>query len=227
MTVAAVLSEIEATCERIGRDPKTVTVVIAGKGRSVPAILEVANALAWQPNLLPPLGENYLQEHQSRREELGYKGELHFIGPIQSNKIRNIANLFDVVQSVGSMRYLGLLIKEVRRLDRSLRVYLQVNISSDDGKQGFDLDEIREAIAIVRNENLLVLDGLMTITRFYDDVESVRPDYHALSRLRDELVADGSVPAGAIKLSMGMSRDFLIAIEEGADLVRLGTVLFS
>jgi pyridoxal phosphate enzyme (YggS family) len=175
-------------------------------------------------------GENYIQEIKAKRPEIDASAEIHMIGPLQSNKVRDAVKLCDVIQSAHSLKVVELIAAEAARISKRQRIYLQVNISEDSGKSGFSEGELPAAIDLVRRSSAaLQLEGLMTITAFYDQPEDARPDFRKMSELRERLVARGESEAfheGQIRLSMGMSADFGTAIEEGADLVRVGTALF-
>jgi len=233
--VSTVLTQIALACERVGRLPSSVCVVIAIKGRSIAKIVSVVEQFAasgMATDNMPSLGENYLKEHLDRQcsessEWLFLRRHpFHFIGPLQSNKLRSIVQNFDVVESVASEKHLLLIGAEAARIKKRIGVYLQVNISADEAKQGFSPEEVIKIIPKIKSLPFLCFQGLMTITRYYSIPEEVRPDYRALNGLRSKLIESGLVAPYSIGLSMGMSQDFTIAIEEGADVVRLGTALF-
>jgi pyridoxal phosphate enzyme (YggS family) len=179
-------------------------------------------------------GENYIQEARHKREELQRAGveydELHLQGPLQSNKVRDAVAIADVIQSVHSLKVLQLVAKEAARVGKRQRIFLQVNISDDPGKSGFSRDELEGVIKIAAQLlGSIALEGLMTITAFHENPEDGRADFRNMSELRRRLEArecNRLFEGEQIKLSMGMSADFTIAIEEGADLVRIGTALF-
>jgi pyridoxal phosphate enzyme (YggS family) len=171
-------------------------------------------------------GENYVQEWEQKAPLLGQPFEVHFIGSLQRNKAREAVRLFDVIESVHSLALAESLNKEAGKISKKQRVLLQVNISADSKKSGFSVEETAEFFNTFRHKFLnLKIEGLMTITREYPQREDVRKDYRAMH----DLVASISQSApelGPLVLSMGMSQDFDIAIQEGADLVRVGSDLF-
>jgi hypothetical protein len=179
-------------------------------------------------------GENYVREVKEKKTALDLipekYDELHLQGPLQSNKVRDAVMLFDLIQSVHSLKVLKLIATEAARIGKRQRIMLQVNISNDPAKSGFTEESIIEGITSAsQHSESLVLEGLMTITAFFEDPEEARGDFARMSRLRERLIASGCgahFSHGAIKLSMGMSADFSVAIEEGADIVRVGTALF-
>jgi len=175
-------------------------------------------------------GENYVQELKAKRAEFTQGQQFHLIGPLQSNKIRDAVRYADVIQSVHSVSVLKGIADEARKQGKRQQIFIQVNVGNDPRKSGFQSTEIPAALSEVAENSLsLSVLGLMTITPYYDDPEQARPDFSRMRKLRDELQAAGLVDVFENKralLSMGMSADFHIAIEEGADVVRVGTALF-
>lgn len=217
--VQGVIDEIDRRARRCGREPGSIELCAASKTRSVAEISLVAAELrrAGRPALF---GENYVQEAAGKRAALEGQVKLHMIGHLQRNKVREALQVFDSIQSIDSAELLHVVQREALRSGRRVPVWLQVNISRDSGKGGFVPDDVGAVAQRMANEDTaLELIGLMTITRHYDTGEEVRPDYRAMRALRDAINPQ-------LKLSMGMSEDYGIAIEEGADLVRVGTALF-
>jgi pyridoxal phosphate enzyme (YggS family) len=175
-------------------------------------------------------GESYVQEFREKAAGLVDYDEIHLIGPLQSNKIREAVANFDLIQSVHSEKALRLIAREAARLGKRQRILLQVNIGKDPRKSGFMAHDIGHILEIVKEHSaVLQLEGLMTITPFYDLPEEARQDYRAMQALRNEVQQSGWISLffhERILLSMGMSGDFAVAIEEGADFVRIGTALF-
>jgi pyridoxal phosphate enzyme (YggS family) len=179
-------------------------------------------------------GENYVREVREKKTALDLipekYDELQLQGPLQSNKVREAVALFDLIQSVHSLKVLTLIASEAARIGKRQRIMLQVNISNDLAKSGFTEETVVEGITSAsQHAESIALEGLMTITAFYEDPEGARGDFLRMNKLRQRLIEAGFAQHFAhssIKLSMGMSADFSIAIEEGADLVRVGTALF-
>ncbi|HEY2916534.1 MAG TPA: YggS family pyridoxal phosphate-dependent enzyme [Candidatus Limnocylindrales bacterium] len=209
---------ITAAAQRAGRDPADVTLVAVTKGFG-PEVAAAAVAAG-----LTTLGENRVQEAASKVAITG--ATWHLIGPLQSNKARRAVELFDAIETVDSLDL-------ARRLDglageqqpaRSLPVLLQVNVDADPAKAGFGPDELaRDLEALLALPNLR-LDGLMTVGRLADSPEAARPTFRRLADLAARLRSDA--PALGAALSMGMSDDFEVAIEEGATIVRVGQAIF-
>lgn len=220
-----VMEKIEAACLRSGRSPDEITLVAVSKKQQIERIQELLEITQRLSHTLI-LGENYVQEFKLKR--LALPGvETHLIGPLQRNKVRDALKLFDVIESVHNEELLLALQKEATQQNRSLSIYLQVNISSDDNKAGFEPEALMSLLAKWSYSNL-ELKGLMTITRYFEVAEEVRPFYRAMRELRESIMTKfpqlwTQCPC---RLSMGMSHDFQVAIEEGADLVRVGTALF-
>ncbi|MEA2205367.1 MAG: dependent protein [Blastocatellia bacterium] len=214
--------QIASAVERSKRAPEDVTLVVVTKTHP-PGI--VKNAIAAG---VTDLGENRIQEADEKIAAVGRNAaRWHLIGHLQSNKARRAVTLFDLVHSLDSAEL-------ARRLDRmceeegraELPVLVQLNLAGEKTKSGIavrDLSKVVEAVTACKH---LRLSGLMTVPPFFADSEMARPLFRRLRELRDELKAQGVFAAGPGELSMGMTHDFPVAIEEGATLVRIGTAIF-
>lgn len=219
---AEILERIAAACARVGRDSADVQLVAVSK--TVPAE-RLRDAVAAG---LIDLGENRVQEGEAKRPEIP-GATWHLIGPLQSNKARRALEAFDVIQSVDGVG----LAERLDRLARDVRgagpaspypVLLQVNVDGDPAKAGFAPDDLSAALDAIAALDALAVGGLMTIGRFTTDPDVARPTFTALRRLSEGLrVAHPGLGPG---LSMGMSDDFEVAVEEGATIVRVGRALF-
>jgi pyridoxal phosphate enzyme (YggS family) len=214
-----VLDKIADACARVGRDPVGVTLVAVSK--TVPAERLVAAVDAG----LTILAENRVQEGEAKAP-LVLGATWHLVGPLQSNKARRALETFSVIQSVDSTdlaRRLDRLAAEARPGER-VPILLQVNVDDDVAKAGFEIaalqSDLDEIVALPR----LDVRGLMTIGRLVERPEDARPTFRALRELSERL-RDGRPRLGA-DLSMGMSADFDVAVEEGATIVRVGQALF-
>lgn len=217
--IAAVEDRLSAACRRAGRARSEVTLLAVTKTVSA----EIAARL-------PGLGVCDLGE--SRPQELWRKAAVvplarwHLIGHLQRNKIERTLPLLSRLHSVDSLRLLRALetAAEMQTNPRPLPALLEINVSRESSKHGFapkEVDDLAAALAVLKH---LRVDGLMTMAAYEDDPERTRPTFAALRELRDRLAA--AVRRPLPHLSMGMSNDFEIAVEEGATMVRLGTVLF-
>lgn len=164
-------------------------------------------------------GENYVKEFVDKKDKLNGEYQSHLIGPLQSNKVKKAVEAFDCIQSVHSLKLLNLIEKEASKLNKKMKVMLQINISDDENKSGFMISEIREAFENSKELKNVKIIGLMCITANYSDKEDVIPDFSRMKELRDELDSN-------LELSMGMSKDYDLAIQSGATMVRIGSSLF-
>ncbi len=199
-------------CERAGRDPSTVRLVGAVKGVA-PDLVSEAMAAG-----LSDCGENVVQEAAKRIQALGPNAKLatwHLIGHLQTNKARVAAALFDIIQSVDSLR---LAEKLSQHSSNDLQVFLEVNVAAEASKFGFQPVEVSKAIVSISRLPNLRLMGLMTVAPATSTAEEVRPTFRELRELANA--------NGLAELSMGMTNDFEVAIEEGATMVRLGRAVF-
>jgi pyridoxal phosphate enzyme (YggS family) len=219
---AAVLARIAAACERAGRAPAEVTLVAVSKTVE-PERLRDAVAAG-----LTLLGENRVQEGAAKAAEVpGARWQL--IGPLQSNKARRAIEVYEAIQSVESVglaERLDRLAREIRDAGPANRypVLLQVNVDVDPAKAGFEREALPDALDRLAALDALDIRGLMTIGRLVDSPEAARPTFVALRELAERLRAGG----GSLgpELSMGMTDDFEVAVEEGATIVRIGRALF-
>lgn len=217
-----ILGRIAAACARVGRDPDGVQLVAVSKTVPVERLRDAVAAG------LRDLGENRVQEGEAKRPEVS-GATWHLIGPLQSNKARRALEAFDVIQSVdgiGLAQRLDRLAREVRAAGPASRypVLLQVNVDADPAKAGFDPADLPAALEAIATLDALEVRGLMTIGRFTTDPDVARPTFTALRRLSEMLRATHRGLGRA--LSMGMTDDFEVAVEEGATIVRVGRALF-
>ena len=214
-----VLADIDAACARTGRDPGGVTLVAVSK--TVPVDRLRAAAAAG----LTTLGENRVQEAADKVPLLSGV-TWHLVGPLQSNKARRAIELFDVIQSVDSVglaQRLDRLVAQVRPGTR-LTILLQVNVDDDPAKAGFEVGELPAALEALAACPDLDVRGLMTIGRLVGTPEEARATFRGLREVSERLRADGATLGS--DLSMGMSDDYPVAVEEGATIVRVGRALF-
>ena len=212
-----VREKIERAAQKAGRDPKEIKLVAVSKTVEVDRIQEAIEAG------VSILGENYVQEAQEKIEVLGKPVSWHFIGHLQSNKAKYAVRLFDVIHSLDSIPLAEELSRRAEQPDRVIRVMIEVNLSKEATKFGTDEERVLNLARRIQNLGHLSLEGLMTMPPYFDSPEMSRPYYVALRELEDRMIKDG-IPLK--ELSMGMSNDFEIAIEEGATYVRVGTAIF-
>jgi hypothetical protein len=208
--VAHVQQRVERAAERAGRSPAEVTIVAVSKGFPPSAIDEAMVAG------IAHVGENRVQEAAAKILALrGLPVTWHLVGHLQTNKAKTALELFDIIHSVDSLHLAEVL---SHRAERPLPVFLEVNVAGEASKFGFLPDDLAAAAQTIARLPGLDLRGLMTVAPFVSDPETVRPVFRELRRLRDAL--------GLRELSMGMTDDFEVAIEEGATLVRIGRAIF-
>ncbi len=208
---------IRAAAERGGHDPGAVRVLAATKKRSA---AEIADAVSAGIDLI---GENTVQEALDKFDALA-SVERHFIGHLQSNKVKKAVRAFDLVQSVDSYKLAQKIDREACKLGVRYPVLVEVNPAGEASKYGVPLIEAIPLIERIAELDHVVVRGLMAMPPYTDDPELVRPYCKSMKTLLDELAR---VPGAEARwLSLGTSHDFEVAVEEGANLVRLGTVLF-
>ncbi len=203
---------IAGACERAGRSPEEVTLVAVTKTVEPPAIEAAFNAG------IRNFGENRVQEAKSKLEPLkDFRPRMtwHMVGHIQTNKAKTALAIFDIIHSVDSLRLAKILNEHS---EAKLPVLIEVNVAAETTKNGFLLHEVDEAVREIGRLPKLELQGLMTVAPLISDAEEVRPVFRRLRYLGKAL--------GLKHLSMGMTDDFEVAIEEGATMVRIGRLIF-
>lgn len=216
------MERIASAAARSGRSAEDVRLVAVSKTHP-PDLIRDAIAAG-----VRSFGENKVQEAEGKIAEVGRDAaEWHLIGHLQSNKVRKAIQLFDVIQSVDSTELAARLERICNEEGRSqLSVFIQVDLAGETTKSGVAEDDLPKLVSYLRKCERLKLDGLMIIPPFFDDPESSRPYFQSLRVLRDRMAAEGAFTGGRGELSMGMSHDFEVAIEEGATIVRIGTAVF-
>ena len=223
--LGALWQGIAAAAARSGRDPAAVTLVGAAKGQP-PERLRAARRAG-----LVAFGENRVQEAEAHRRSLAEPAsapavEWHLIGPLQSNKAKPAAALFSTVHSIDRLKIARALDRAAGELGRVLDGFLEVNLAGEGTKAGFPARDLASGVAPIAELRNLRVVGLMAIPPFPEDPEESRPWFRRLRELSEELAERPEWRGWPGKLSMGMSADFEVAVEEGATHVRVGTALF-
>ena len=214
-----VRGRIAAACRRAGRDPGEVEIVAVTKTHGAEVVRE-----AWDAGLAI-VGENKVQEAAWKKPASVTGPSWHLIGHLQSNKVRKALELFDFFHSVDTVALADRMNAIAEDMGASPRILLEVNVSGEKSKSGMRPEDVGGALAhIARECPRLTVEGLMTMAPFSENPEDARPHFRRLRELRDRLEQELGV--GLPRLSMGMSGDYEVAVEEGATWVRLGTVLF-
>jgi pyridoxal phosphate enzyme (YggS family) len=217
--LATIQQHIAEACQRSNRQADTVTLVGAAKRQPLEKVLAAREAG------LRVIGENRVQEAEWKQPQVTGV-EWHLIGPLQSNKAKKAARLFSAVHSIDRPKIARVLAREAASLDRELTGFLEVNVGREASKHGFDPDALLEAARPLAELDGLRIVGLMAIPPFEREPEAARVWFRKLRELRDALCATTEFASCPGWLSMGMSGDFEVAIEEGATHVRVGTSLF-
>ncbi|MDD5449596.1 MAG: YggS family pyridoxal phosphate-dependent enzyme [Candidatus Omnitrophica bacterium] len=219
--VSIVLGKIRQACQNSGRDPEAVTLVCVAKNRSLE---EINTAIGCG---ITDIAENKVQEAKSKYKSLELM-KWHMIGHLQTNKTRDAVKIFDLIHSLDSIRLAKELDKEAIKLNKVQEVLIEVNTSGEEAKFGVAPDGLMDLVKDTVNLKNIRLAGLMTVAPIVDDKENVRPYFKALRLLQSEvnnfLLTIDHRPLTII--SMGMSQDYEVAVEEGATMVRIGTAIF-
>lgn len=215
-----VKDRINKAALKCSRDPESIHLVAVSKTIPANSVREAIEAG------VTTLGESYVQEARNKTNVLGtYPVSWHFIGHLQSNKAKYAVRLFDLIHSVDTLKLAGELNNQAKKVNKIQDVLIQINISKEPSKSGSVIQNAANLIKdIVLFENLSV-KGLMAMPPFFNNPEKARPYFIALRNLRDQI--QKAFPSVVLnELSMGMTGDFEVAIEEGATLVRIGTAIF-
>lgn len=223
--LAAIGDRINAACHRAGRQPEEVTLI--GVSKTFPAAVVQLGIEAG----LRALGENRVQETADKIAQLASVAALagvtwHLIGHLQSNKVRRAIELFGMIHSVDSLKLAERISLICGEMGRRMPILLEVNLGGESSKSGATEDEALSLCERISKLPHVALCGLMTVPPYLDNPQDVRPYFRRLRMLRDEARRLGIVGPEFTNLSMGMSHDFEVAIEEGATFVRIGTSIF-
>ncbi len=220
--IRAIRDRIRRAAERVGRDPRSVRLVAATKYVEAPRILEANRAG------VTLCGENRWQEAQTKMREVGPRADVewHFIGRLQRRKLKWVVGRFGLIHSVESVEQVEEIQRRAAEQRTSQAILLEVNVGGEDSKGGFSPDALPEAVSRIDAFPAVVVQGLMTLPPWDPDPDMMRPHFQRLKHLADRI---NGMPLQRVRmreLSMGMSNDFEVAVEEGATLVRVGTALF-
>jgi pyridoxal phosphate enzyme (YggS family) len=218
--VRFVRDRIEAAAERALRDPGDVTLVAVTKTVERPAIAQAIEAG------VTAIGENRIQEAERKFQDWLPPVRRHLVGHLQTNKVKKALELFDVIQSVDTVRVAREISTRAEVLGSRVEVLVEVNTSAEGEKYGLDPGEAVRAIEEMADLRGIAIVGLMTIGAFLPDPEDVRPCFRALREVRDAIEERVIPNVSMDHLSMGMTNDFEVAIEEGATIVRVGRAIF-
>lgn len=215
-----VQQKIDEACERSGRDPKEVTLIAVSKTKPIEMIEEAIDAGKTQ------FGENKAQEMKEKYEALPKNLEWHFIGHLQTNKVKYVVGRAGLIHSVDSLHLAEAIEKECEKKDVHANILVEVNVAGEDSKFGIKPEETESLIRQIAKLPRVHVRGLMTIAPFVAKPEENRPIFHKLHKLLVDISAKNIDNIDMNVLSMGMTNDYEIAVEEGATHVRVGTGIF-
>ncbi|MDD5566443.1 MAG: YggS family pyridoxal phosphate-dependent enzyme [Candidatus Omnitrophica bacterium] len=214
---------IASACARVGRNPSGVRIVAVSKYRSLREVEEAVESGVFD------VAENRLQEatlkHASLSPDFG-NIRWHMVGHLQTNKAKQAVRMFDFIHSVDSIRLAQEIQIQASKIDKTQNILVQVNTSGEKTKSGFTPQDVKEAIRIIAGLKHLAVKGLMTIAPIVQDHEQARPYFRLLRELLNEVNSLLNTQHSMQELSMGMSDDFEVAVEEGATMLRIGRAIF-
>jgi len=224
--ISRIQKDIAAVCQRLGRSPKDITVIGVTKYGDVEAVKQVVTAG------ITHIGENRVQD---AKEKIPFLGDLtknlttHMIGHLQTNKVKEAIEIFDVIQSVDSVKLAEEIERQAEKIDKEVKVLIQVNTSGEPQKFGVNESEVVATVKQVAELPHIRILGLMTIASFTDDKNVVRGCFQELKKIQDTIAKEfkGHERVSMQYLSMGMTSDYEIALEEGSNMVRIGRAIFS
>jgi len=218
--IAQVRQRINAATRRAGRPASAVRLMAVTKTVDDRRILEAAHAG------VDILGENYVQEARRKIDLMGRPAEWHHIGHLQTNKVKYAVKLFDMIHAIDRIEVAEELDKRCAQDGRIMKVLIEVNVGGESTKQGIDPENVLPFCRQMSRLDFLSVQGLMTMAPWFDDPEAARPYFSLLRTLRDR-IREVHIPRITMtELSMGMSGDFEVAVEEGATIVRIGHAIF-
>jgi hypothetical protein len=215
-----IMDRISEAALKAGRNPQEIKLLAAAKSQSIESIRA---AIAAGVGLV---GENYVQEAEHKRQAISQPVEWHMIGHLQRNKVEPALKTFDLVQSLDSAALALELEKEGKKRGKTVRTLVEVNLGNEQSKSGVAQDAVVELLKRVGDLAHLRVEGFMAIPPFRENPEEVRPFFNALKNLQAELQCLKIPNVVLNELSMGMTHDYPVAVEEGATIVRIGTALF-
>lgn len=219
INIKEIRNRIGAAADRVGRNPLSVKLVAVTK--TVPAA-QINEAIEAGIDII---GENRIQEARDKVPELN-KVSCHLIGHLQKNKVKYIFGLFDMVHSVDSPELAAEINRQAIAKGKRMDILLQVNVSGEESKFGFDEKNLLPDLSEIGKMEGIAVKGLMTIPPYSEEPNDSRPFFKRLSALRKKIQAMGIEGINMGELSMGMSNDFEVAVEEGATMVRVGSAIF-
>ena len=218
--LAQVLKKVEEACARSGRDPKDVTLIAVSKTKPIEMIEEAMEAGA------RVFGENKVQELCDKYEQLPKDLHWHLIGHLQRNKVKYIVDKVAMIHSVDSLRLAETIEKEAAKKAVIVPILIEVNVAQEESKFGLKPEEVLPLIEQIADFSHIRIKGLMTIAPYVDNAEENREIFRELKKLSVDIAAKNINNVTMSVLSMGMTGDYMVAVQEGATMVRVGTGIF-
>jgi len=215
-----VRDRVTAAADRAGRGPEAVRLVAVSKTKPASLILEAIDAGVTE------IGENQLQEAKAKYGQIDRPVKWHFVGHLQRNKVKAALRFFDLIHSVDSLRLLNEINRRSAGLNCQTDVLVQVNTSGESSKYGVQPEQVLSFIESALECSRVRIKGLMTIAPFTSNVKAVRSSFALLRRLQEQVKTQEFEGVDMAYLSMGMTHDFEVAVEEGANIIRIGTAIF-
>lgn len=221
----SIMERIKTAAEASGRTAGDVRLAAVTKSVDTNRVIDAIHAG------VTIIGENYIQEAQKKREQLTPFADgvsFHFIGHLQTNKAKFAVRLFDMIQSVDSLKLARAINEQAAKIDKIQHILIQINVGGEASKSGMSFQEAEDLMDQLEPLKHVALKGFMAIPPYFDDPENSRPFFSSLRKFKDRIQNRGNWPANADpgELSMGMTSDFETAIAEGATIVRIGTAIF-
>lgn len=214
-----VKGKVAAACARVGRDPKDVGIIAVTKYVSL-----AATGLVLEQGLTD-IGENRWQDAAAKWEAFGNQGTWHFIGHLQTNKVKDVVDRFSYIHSLDRLSLAKEIEKKAASLGLEVPCFIQLNVSGEETKYGLQPEALVDFVKEIREYRHIRITGLMTMAPYEAEAEQTRPVFRGLREWRDRLNEEALLDYEITHLSMGMSNDFEVAVEEGATWVRLGSIL--
>ncbi len=204
-----------------GRNPETIRLIAVSKRKTAEAIMEGINAGAKH------FGENYIQEAMDKMDKIGKNAAgWHFIGHLQTNKVRFAVNYFDYIHTVDTEKLAKEIDKQARKINKIQKILVQVNIGEENTKSGIRIEDTIQLITQIQSCKNISVRGLMCMPPYFSDPDQARIYFQQLVRIKEKILDQKYKTVSMKHLSMGMSNDFKVAIEEGSTMVRIGTAIF-
>jgi pyridoxal phosphate enzyme (YggS family) len=215
-----VLERMDQAARKASRNPGEITLVAVSKTVETARIREAIEAGA------TILGENYVQEAREKIDEIGHGVQWHMVGHLQRNKAKYAVTLFDYLHSIDGISLADEIDRRAAQKGKKVRGLVEVNLSGETSKFGIGPDAVVDLIRHIAPLEHISIEGLMTMPPYFNEPEKARPYFIRLRELRDRIEGEGIEGVRMDELSMGMSGDFEVAIEEGATMIRVGTAIF-